>query len=112
MKNDRPKPFLFSKRFAQRPFWPRAEGHGGCGFGEQPQLADGPSMSERRLREGGQRVLRKSNECRLDKLFFSAGQSSALFVANCRGGPSQSELFGGIVAAAKGLSRTGLTGTR
>ena len=63
----------------------RADGHGGCGSGVQPQLADGPSMPERRLRVGGQRVPRKSNECRLDKLFFSAGQSSALFVANCSG---------------------------
>jgi hypothetical protein len=81
MKHDRPKPFVFFQAACTAAM--RADGHGGCGL--QPQLADGPSMPERRLRVGGQRVPRKSNECRLDKLFFSAGQSSALFVANCSG---------------------------
>ena len=44
--------------------------------------------------------------------FFQQANRRLFSLQTVRGGPSQSELFGGIVAAAWGLSRTGLTGTR
>ena len=110
MKHDRPKPFVFSKRLAQRP----------CGRTVMAAAAPVYNRSWLTGRACPSGVYEWAvSECPASQTsvastncFFQQANRRLFSLQTVRGGPSQSELFGGIVAAAWGLSRTGLTGTR
>jgi hypothetical protein len=99
---------FFSKRLAQRP----------CGRTVMAAAAYNRSWLTGRACPSGVYELAVS-ECPASQTsvastncFFQQANRRLFSLQTVRGGPSQSELFGGIVAAAWGLSRTGLMGTR